>query len=1006
MQAPSENKGQKLNDKQLDIANAKDGLLVVDAGPGTGKTHTITQRYINLITDSVSPAEILMVTFTRNSAAEMRERIRKKLIEEGTALKKDKDPEKKNLGTVLLDARDNVRTSTFDAYCLHIVLGSPEIISDFFGLKETLSRGASLVENETMNRAYFQSFYSEFSKEYSHLYRRGGKDYPAIMADHVGDLYSMIVRLMSFGIIPLADDEWFDNGKKRMIGDTKAVLAEMAETSGQDLAQLDYGRTGKHWAPDVPQELCLEGTADKDTVLPDWILREAAEEDRELLIYFIRHVYYEYIRQSVRDNRLTFSLVKIFAFAALYNDENVRKQNSVEYLMVDEFQDTDEMQLMICLMLLKKGNLCVVGDWKQGIYGFRNATVDNIRMFKTKVCGFIDSLGDRVAFGFDDQPYKWVSLEVNYRSTRAILDPAFKAIRAKATMTEKFTPDEDSITELVSHKESDAEKKSGLYLKHTACEYWYSDEDGSEYEDIADKIVEYLESGRYSIVEDDGTVREPRFGDIAVLFRKFSDCYELYKVLKSRGIPAFLQGDTEIMSSPPGKLALAWLRFVNDSGDRRGIAAIMAYMGYTLPQIRYVFGTDDREEMLSRIPLHIIKERNFLIGKRKRPNNLLTSIFAFHRIGEGDTPEDLAQADIAQAIIRVVSSSYSGSLMTIPDIIRLLEEDIEQSTTYNIDSILGTGAVTVQTMHKAKGLEYPIVVVGGLSTRKMPSPDRNTGILRYDDVHGIRCRREYISAGGTDGIVDSWRCKVVDNARTTDYDEERRVLFVATSRAKQYMFITSNSEVSNFYLELAGGKVRGARPEKLELTKDRLPEEDVKEPSIPRYTRRRQNIAVHDIMEYKEGAEESGKGKQHGKDVHSAAEQMALGKPYDTSLTETVYISKVIEPLKAAVLKAEYDCSLPVGDVTVRGTIDLLADFGDRIEIHDWKTDIDKRNLDSYVTQLSVYGHAAAQSRNVPVRCFVDFVAQNETVEISMIPMEEIADKVQEFLQQSADVGE
>ncbi len=988
-----------LNEKQREIADTADGIMVVDAGPGTGKTHTITERYVNLIKANVSPSEILMVTFTTNAAREMRDRIRAGLIEEGNRLKERGDP----AGAALLGACDEIRTSTFDAYCLRTVLSSPDVVSDFFGFRETLSRGATLVENDTLNREYFASFYSEFARRYAHLYRDGGRDYPALMADRVGDLYYLLVRLMSFGIIPLDDDSWFKDGERRLLGDTGKAMEVLSGANGPRLAQLDEkGEGKKQWVPELPDGILREGAAPEGTLLSDDLLRSVAEEDRAKMVYFIRHVYYEYIRQSVRDNRLTFSLVKIFAFAVLYESEFVREQNAVDYLMVDEFQDTDEMQLEICLMLLKRPNLCVVGDWKQGIYGFRNASVDNILRFEKRVRDFTDSLGGRVAFGSEGLEFIKVSLEENYRSTERILTPAFEAMTAPGGSDDVVSIDEDDLTFLRPHRESEEERNSELYRRYTGCEYWFSDDKESEFEDIVDKITEYVYSGKYSIVEDDGTVRQPTFGDIGVLFRKVRDCTAMYEAACARGIPAFLQGDMEIMSSEPGKLALAWLRFVNDSTDRRGISAILVYEGFTLPQIRHMIDKDEDEgrSISERLPKYLVDERDFLRRKMRRPNDLLTSIFAFHRIGDGD-----GYADTAQAIIRIVSSSYDGSLITVPDIIRLFEEDISQSTRYDVDAILGTGAVTIQTMHKSKGLEYPIVIVGGVSDGRMPSRARDKSVLTYDPVFGVRCRKEFLrSAEGTDGIVDSWRAQVISNARRADYDEERRLLFVSMSRAKQYMFVASGPKTSSFYKYLAGDGVRGNRPERHEVPDlDRI-DHVTEDPIIPPYERRRRNIAVHDIMEYKEGAEDAGKGKEYGNRVHEAAQQMALGLSYDGSLPETAEIAKVLETVRGAVLKCEYDCALPVGDVTVRGVIDLMADFGDRIEIHDWKTDVDRRNLDSYALQLSVYAHTAAQARNVPVRCFVDFVSQGASVEIDPVPMEEIAERVQDYLTRSADV--
>ena len=143
-------------------------------------------------------------------------------------------------------------------------------------------------------------------------------------------------------------------------------------------------------------------------------------------------------------------------------------------------------------------------------------------------------------------------------------------------------------------------------------------------------------------------------------------------------------------------------------------------------QIKYILNGEenDGKTILDRLPKYLVDERSYLMRKRRRPNELLTSIFAFHDIGREEK-----EADVAQAIIRIVSSSYDGSLITIPDIIRMFEEDIKNSNTYGVDSILGSDAVRIQTMHKSKGLEYPIVIVGSVNEGRMPARPRDLGIL-------------------------------------------------------------------------------------------------------------------------------------------------------------------------------------------------------------------------------------------------------------------------------------
>ena len=65
----------ELNEKQAELCNTTENFVIVDAGPGTGKTHSIVQRYINILEKGVNPMKVLMLTFTRNAAEEMETRI-------------------------------------------------------------------------------------------------------------------------------------------------------------------------------------------------------------------------------------------------------------------------------------------------------------------------------------------------------------------------------------------------------------------------------------------------------------------------------------------------------------------------------------------------------------------------------------------------------------------------------------------------------------------------------------------------------------------------------------------------------------------------------------------------------------------------------------------------------------------------------------------------------------------------------------------------------------------
>lgn len=977
----------KLNKQQEEITEFLDGFLVVDAGPGTGKTHTLVRRYVRLLEKKIEPKDILMLTFTKNAAQEMKERISEQI-----------------LTTAFANKAKDVRTSTFDAFCLKIVLNSPDAVTEFFEIEDTLSRSARLVDNYTLNKDYFRNFYAQFIIDHSKRYVKPGINIAALASDSIDDIYDIISKLMSRGVIPLKDDEWFDNGEKIVNGRIEKVLNNLIklEEKGSVLKKIKliYVSADDYNLPeDIDPETMTE--------LPDDFLNTIAEEDRRYLFYFIHDVYYDYIVKSIVDNRLTFGLVSLFAFGILYNDSRARSQHSVDYMMVDEFQDTNELQLMICLLLLKKPNLCVVGDWKQGIYEFRFVSKENITDFDNRVDTFISKLNrksaERIPFEMPTVVHK--NLTQNYRNSTLILEKAFGALEIKGNKDENVPAiiDDPNIVML----ESTVNEKIG---NNTAFEMIKGEDRESEVAKVIMKILEYKKSGRYKIIEnDDGDLRDVKYGDIAVLCRNGSLCRDVLKMAETENIPAFFQGDLDIMATREGKLALAWLRFINNVSDRRGPIAILADMKVPLSQMQSVFSHSKKDvvelgtsETFNHLPRTLLDQRARLLKKRRRPNDLLTSIFAFYNLDN----------DITQSIINVLSSAYSSSLLTISDLIRLIEEDIKNSTKYDIDPALDEEAVTIQTMHKSKGLEYPIVIIAGLDDRVMPNNKSDNSIFKFDHINGIRCTKEFFERE-TDGIVHervlkSWKYEVLKMTTPKDYSEERRLFFVALSRAKQYLTVSCYNP-SNFIKHY--GVTNFTDVETFIETNSPKDRPLMKIPDMDNYVVRHKNVSVHELMDalpelHVYGDEESGKGAEYGIRVHESAYLMYCGLRYDNSLPEMIQIRSILNSLEGAKTDAEVKCVLPIENVSIRGIIDLIAEFDDHIEIHDYKTDETNRNLPLYKLQLSIYAHSASNLRK-KVKCFIDYVSQEKTVEFDPMPLEDIKSKVLDYniLKQRAYTG-
>ena len=957
---------EELNESQKRIAETTEGMIVVDAGPGTGKTHTIVRRYVNILRKDVDPKDVILLTFTRNAASEMEERIKGKLFECGMS-----------------DKSKHLMTSTFDSFCYSIVMESPEAVSRFFGMEEHLTRSSRLIDNETLNKTYFEDYMDRFLSD-------RGEDYgdcSTIASQNVDSLYKMINRLMSRGVVPL-DEGWFGSDGDDILYGDKDALFERLSVLNNDQTGGKYVLSKYILKLDSDEYSHPTGVFSEAEPLPDSVLKEAVNDTRKTLVRMIHDIYYGFIRKSVIDDRLTFGLVSSFAFVVLYSDAQTRKRMSCRYLMIDEFQDTNSNQLMIALMLLNEPNLCVVGDWKQGIYGFRHVSVENIIHFDERVSAFTEVLNKndkRVRFPMMESIS--LPLVINYRSSQAIIDAAFECLYINATDKENLDKEElDKIVIRINAGRDDIGDD-------TRVEMVSADSNDEEIREVLRRIENYVNSGNYTIHEGD-VARRPDYSDIAVLCRTTKMCRSVNEAAMRAGIPVFLQGDVEVMSTREGKLLLAWLKYLNNSKDRWGLGTILADMGYPLLEMKQILSSDGYT------PSEITDFRKFLFAKKRRITDLVATIFDYYQLNN----------DVTQTIISVISSSHRNSLLTISDVIRMIETDIVNATTYPVDGYLSRKAVTIQTMHKSKGLEYPIVIVAGVNRSVIPNTRSDGSEYISDDLTGIRCTEE------VSHIIDdhlkvqkSWKTFLVKKAMKKDYSEERRLMFVALSRAKQYVTITSNHRPSSFFKWLSN-KYRDAQVclGRGDFVSGCI--EDAKHlntrPEIKDFEKRRQNIGVHDILVFDKGETPSeggdeicGKGMEYGTKVHKAAEAIALGKEVTEEYPELDAVRGILKSLDGAEVMPEVECSLPFNDLntTLRGIIDLLAVYPDHVEVHDYKTDVECIYEPEYRIQLSVYAHAASAYFKRPASCVIDYVSQGKQVMFDPLDISIIAERIVEY---------
>jgi len=912
------------NRAQRELITSTEGTYLVDAGAGTGKTFAITRRYAEIVDQpEVEPDDVLLATFTNSAATEMRERI----VDHSTYSLRE-----------LADAS----IQTFHSLCSDLLQEHGHRAPTHLGIDDRITDSVRILEDDLVREERFGEFYDCFRRdhpEYADFFR---------VLTGPGDLQGVIAQLAAKGVFPTADG-WYRDGESALEGDAETFEARLAELNeprngGSKQSKLRsklYGCTrDKTHLPDAPSEAEIRGDGKRAS---DAVIREAFEEDRTDLKAFVHDVYFEYLEFALSRNYLTFGFLQLFAFVLLCENRRVRETVGYEYVMVDEFQDTSEIQFQLALLLADTDNVCVVGDWKQSIFAFQYADVDNIREFEDRLHRFADGLGeDRIRFEPGD--VETITLTENYRSTESILEFSDHALTTPAQ--QKDSIDGDPLAGVESLSPNAAFDESRIE--------GFAHED--QYEAVLAAIQEIVDNEEYAIEDEDGEPTTPSYGDVAVLTRTRDFGRELLAAADPHDLPMAYDGGVELYRTDQAKLLLAWLRILESDADR-GWAAVLEAAGYTIAEIEAILETGTYPESM-------ITFRESLAG--------LESVGAvarrvFDRNGFA--------GEYADVLLDVIQSLHDDSTLTRGDLIRLIERGIEDGTTVEVTTSAGVDSVTVQTIHSAKGLEYPIVILANMNEGKFPPCGGGSGVIRYQEPLGLRQRKVYADVEAHPHVYDNWTHDVLRHCVPDGYDEERRLLYVAITRAESHVVFAGGDRPNTFFEELPFEE-RSIDPsvdpvDRGETTQTQLPFSIVP-PEGPR------GYTPHSLMDDSvfeevgiepeiELGESEFRGRDFGSRVHDFAEAYALSEDVSPSTRDhddERHVKEFLDGLDGT-LHTEERAVLPLtvdGDrVTVSGVVDLVHETDEKIEIVDYKTDMTDRAASEYRKQLSLYYHVLAE---------------------------------------------
>lgn len=443
----------------------------------------------------------------------------------------------------------------------------------------------------------------------------------------------------------------------------------------------------------------------------------------------VADIYSRYEQKLQLNNALDFDDLLMLSIKLLQENKEVREkyQDRFDYLLVDEYQDTNHAQYLLTKFLAAKHrNICVVGDADQSIYGWRGADIQNILDFEK-----------------DYPDAKVIKLEQNYRSTQIILDAANAVI----------------------------ENNSGRKPKNL----WTENKSGADI--IYFQAVDERDEARFVIEQLQNLQRteNKKLGDMAILYRTNTQSRIFEEMLIKSGISYNMVGGLKFYERKEIKDIIAYLRVIFNPADslsllriinvpKRGIgdASLAKIQAYAAANNVSLFEAVSNAAAIDGLSSRFVSKLDDLAGiifelmnlANEAPvedliDRVLRDTGYLEELENERTPQAQSRIDNLHELISVAqefaASEEENNLENFLAHVALVS-DID-------DTELGEDAITLMTLHSSKGLEFPVVFLVGMEEGLFPHART---------------------------LMDE-----------TEIEEERRLCYVGITRAKEKLFLSS-----------------------------------------------------------------------------------------------------------------------------------------------------------------------------------------------------------------------
>jgi ATP-dependent helicase/nuclease subunit A len=803
--------------------------LVIEAGAGTGKTTLLIDRIEALIrAGTVRLDQIAAVTFTENAATTMKLRLRERL--EKARLDNAAAPAERERAETALETIERAQISTIHALCAAILGERPLECGVVPGF-----RTADDAESELLFAEAWDGWLTD-----------------ALLAGH-----DVVMAALDHGIPFESEGPYGERGSLRGLArtlveqrDLKPLMAESAIDAAAWRAELEaQAARARALAPAAndgdtlaPKLLALAAFADGigpleglplaralsavPTIAKNigqkgkWPSAEALQQAREVaewtgqasarwkgalsaalharVVAALRSVVFRYEAAKRDLGVLDFVDLLVLARDALRDRADIREYFRARFpvLIIDEFQDTDPLQVEIARLLAgdAPGGLVVVGDPKQSIYRFRRAEVAYFRRMAEEA-----RAGEGRAV---------LSLTQNFRSRAAILR---FVNRAFSTLIQASEAADQPAYEPVHPQAGLGDDPAVIALRFEAPLAEKDDLLRAEAAAIA-RLVASVAAGDETVRDAaTGSARRSTAGDVMVLCRRLSQVRHLEDALDAAGLRFTVEGGKSFFDRQEVHETLAVLRAIDDPSDRVSLVAALrsAFFGVSdLAITSYalsggILWMGEADESLPG-GIEIAPALAFLDelhGLRTRISvpALLERLYDRTRVLAALTGSRRGEAAVSnlEKIAALARKAYELRVLTLRGFTRLLEERIESAREEPDLPSTRPGdrdTVRILSIHKAKGLEAPVVVLYDSADEFAGQVD---SVTRWDEgTIAISFRRE-CQPPGWDALAAEEKTRV--------WAEGRRLLYVACTRARDLLVIPvppSDAHAGAFWKDL------------------------------------------------------------------------------------------------------------------------------------------------------------------------------------------------------------